>query len=110
MRSGPLGWSKYPPGNPSSDVSSAGGHGGLGLVELVTRPGNDADGTNTILDDGIDLYLNGVQLTGAQKSQYLGWRGFPDPQGVWVDDFGNPTKVGRGYGEMRPDPVLLPLS
>lgn len=100
---------KYPPGNPAWGASSAGGYGGLGIIELVARPGANADGTNTILDDGIDLYRNGQLMTGAAKTRFLGWRGYLSPNGVWVDDTGNPTNVGKGYGDMRPDPILLPL-
>lgn len=100
---------KYPIGSPTWNQKPTGGFGGLGLIELVARPGNNADGTNTVLDDNIQLYQNGQLLTGATKTRFLGWRGYLDPNGVWVDDFGNPTNVGKGYGDMRPDPVLLPL-
>ena len=48
-------------------------------------------------------------LTGAQKQRYLAWRGFPDNNGVWSDDFGNPTNIGKAEGDIRPTPILLPF-
>jgi hypothetical protein len=111
----PVVFAKYPPNGqlpqPGSTYDSAplGGFGGMGIVELVTRPGTNADGTNTVLDDNISLFLNGVPLSGAQKIQYLAWRGFRNAQGVLVDDFGAPTNIGANEGDIRPAPVLLPI-
>src|SRR5690606_2762487 len=100
---------KYPVGNNTWDLLPAGGFGGLGVIQLMTPIGTNVDGTNTVLDDGIELYRSGQRLTGAAKTRYLGWRGYLDPNGIWVDDAGNPTGVGKGHGDMRPDPILLPL-
>jgi hypothetical protein len=91
------------------DSAPLGGFGGMGVIELVTRPGNNADGTNTVLDDGIILVQNGQILLGAQKQRFLAWRGFPNAQGVPVDDSGTPTNIGSNEGDIRPTPILLPL-
>ncbi|MBL9080012.1 MAG: hypothetical protein JNL08_21145 [Planctomycetes bacterium] len=108
--------SKYPANgqpviNPAVyGANPLGGFGGMGLVQLMVPVGRDnADGTNTVLDDAIDVVRGGVPLLGAEKQRYLGWRGFPDEQGVLVDDFGVPTGTVGGQGDIRPDPVLLPV-
>jgi hypothetical protein len=101
--------SKYPPGNLAWGQKPAGGFGGLGLIQLMAPIGANADGTNTVLDDNVELFSNGQRLTGAAKVRYLGWRGFLDASGVRVDDAGNPINLGRGFGDMRPDPILLPI-
>ena len=106
------------------DNNPAGAMGGMGIVELFSPAGQNADGTNTILDDNIKIIdANGQVLTGTDKIRYLGWRGFPNTQGVWVDDSNNPTYNNApstpGYpawatspddeGDIRPAPVLLPV-
>lgn len=101
--------SKYPPAPTAAYASSAGGFGGMGIVQLFARPGNNVDGTNTILDDSIDVYRNGVPLLGTEKQRYLGWRGWPDRFGNWVDDAGQATANEGREGDVRPAPVLLPL-
>ena len=125
-RFGGLEWTgKYPP--PSSpqawDQNPSGAFGGLGVVELFTRPGVDADGTGTILDDNVRVVKAGVVQTGTEKQRYLAWRGFPNASGVWVDDNNNPTynnpPTVPGYpawassaddaGDIRPAPILLPV-
>ncbi|MCB9879694.1 MAG: hypothetical protein H6835_19035 [Planctomycetes bacterium] len=91
------------------DANPAGGVGGLGLVQLMAPPGDNlADQTNTILDDNIHFYLPGStqEVTGLQKQQLLGWRGFADATGARFDDGGNP--VVAVDGDIRPAPVLLP--
>ncbi|MBK8978868.1 MAG: hypothetical protein IPM29_23450 [Planctomycetes bacterium] len=100
---------KYPPGTPSMGSLPSGGFGGLGVIQLMAPLGTNADGTNTILDDHITLYSAGQPLTGSTKVRYLGWRGFRNASGVRVDDFGNPITLGRGNGDMRPDPMLVPI-
>ena len=108
---------KYPPNGiaipgtfgTSYDAAPLGGFGGMGIVELATRPGNNADGTNTVLDDNVVLMQNGAPLTGAAKQQFLAWRGFKNVAGVRVDDFGVPTNIGSNLGDIKPPPVLLPL-
>ncbi|MCA8963459.1 MAG: hypothetical protein H6838_07470 [Planctomycetes bacterium] len=108
---------KYPANgqpNPASygntyDSAPLGGFGGMGVIQLLTPFGNNADGTNTYLDDGILLVRNGNLLMGAEKQRFLGWRGFPNAQGVRVDDFGVPLPTGRTDGDMRPAPILMPL-
>jgi hypothetical protein len=99
------------------DTEPLGGFGGMGIVQLMTPPGDNADGTNTVLDDHIHFYLPG-QLQGASsglpapigaagKRQLLAWRGLPDG-GAAVDDFGNPVLIGNDEGDIRPAPLLLP--
>ena len=86
-----------------------GGFGGLGIVQLVTRPGDNSDGTNTLLDDNIVLMRGSRILGGAEKRRYLAWRGYENAAGVRVDDFGAPTAIGSNEGDIRPAPVLIPL-
>jgi hypothetical protein len=93
----------------SYDSAPLGGFGGMGVIQIVTRPGNNQDGTNTVLDDGIRLMGPGGVLGGALKQRFLAWRGFKNAAGVRVDDFGNPTNIGASEGDMRPSPVLMPL-
>ncbi len=107
---------KYPPPTTrQGDDEPVGGFGGDGLVQLVSRPGANADGTNTVLDDSIDVVLSsGVVATGATKTRYLAWRGFLDPSGVPVDDDNQPTyaaspQTAFDEGDITPAPVLLPL-
>ncbi|MCA8950590.1 MAG: hypothetical protein KDE27_13885, partial [Planctomycetes bacterium] len=108
--------SKYPQnGQPTFsgsqyDDAPLGGFGGMGLVQLMVPVGrSNDDDTNTVLDDAITIVRNGVPLRGLAKQRFLGWRGFPDENGVLVDDFGNPTGTIGGQGDIRPDPVLLPV-
>lgn len=108
---------KYPnngQGNPTNygasyDSAPLGGFGGLGVIQLIAPLGNNSDGTNTHLDDGILLARNGILLSGAEKQRFLGWRGFPNAQGVRVDDFGVPLPSGRTDGDIRPAPILIPI-
>ena len=99
---------KYPVAAARSSMP-AGGYGGLGLIEFIVPFGINADSTNTVLDDGITVVRNGVALTGANKTRFLGWRGFQNAAGVFVDDRGVPTNQLRGEGDLRPSPVLLPI-
>ncbi len=107
---------KYPQ-NGQGTVSSLlydsiplGGFGGMGLVQLMVPVGRDNDdGTNTVLDDAITIVRHGVPLSGPEKQRYLSWRGFRDANGVFVDDFGNPTGTIGGQGDIRPDPMLMPV-
>jgi len=93
-------WDQYP----------SGAMGGLGLIQLMTKPGNNSDGTNTILDDNIHFIdANGVRLSGAEKQRYLAWRGFPNQSGVLVDDNNVPTNIGDNAGDLRPTPKLLAI-
>jgi hypothetical protein len=131
---------KYPGrGAPSSvaafDVNPVGGFGGMGLVQLMTPPGDNlpeaagGDGTLTRLDDAIFFYpddrrleqglasanphaANGPALRGLRKARYLGWRGLVDEHGVGRDDGGQAVTLpaqGHGEGDIRPSPVLLPV-
>lgn len=59
---------KYPPG---SDKNNTGGYGGMGIVQLQTPPGTDADETGTILDDNIRVIQGANVLTKASKTAYL---------------------------------------
>ena len=96
----------------SYDTEPLGGLGGMGIVQLMVPPGENLfDGTNTRLDDNIQFRLpgNGVNLIGEQKRQLIGWRGFPDALGVFVDDAGNPTNIGSNEGDIRPTPTLMPV-
>ena len=107
--------SKYP-ANGQLPISGAeydsvplGGFGGLGVIQLMVPVGTDnADGTNTVLDDAITIVRNGTPLQGAEKQRFLGWRGYQDQNHVYVDDFGMPTGTIGGMGDLRPDPILMP--
>jgi hypothetical protein len=98
--------------------SSPGGFGGLGLVQLMAPPGNNADGTNTVLDDNINFYANNTDadarvnaFTGAQKQSLIGWRGWRTGLGsnaAGVDDSGTVFNLNRAAGDIRPNPILLP--
>lgn len=108
---------KYPPNGQSVpptfgtnyDSAPLGGFGGMGVIQLITPFGNNADGTNTRLDDGILLVRNGNLLFGAEKQRFLGWRGYPNALGVRVDDNGVPLPNGRRDGDIRPAPILIPM-
>ena len=96
----------------SYDTEPLGGLGGMGIVQLMVPPGeNLTDGTNTRLDDNIQFVSPGSlnEIVGPGKRQLLGWRGFPDQTGTFVDDFGNPTNVGNNEGDIRPTPTLMPV-
>jgi len=102
----------------SYDSEPTGGLGGMGIVQLMVPPGeNLTDGTNTRLDDNVRLLIpgtystpgTGIDLLGAKKRQLLGWRGFPNALGTYVDDSGNPTNVGSNEGDIRPSPTLMPV-
>jgi hypothetical protein len=67
--------------------NNAGGFGGMGVVQLMTPPGTDADGTNNNLDDNVRIIKSdGKPATGIEKTN-------------WLFD-----------GDIRPDPTLLPVS
>lgn len=102
---------KYPPPPVANfDARSAGGFGGMGVIQLaVPVDGTNLDGTNTIFDDHVHVVRNGVRLTGATKQRYIAWRGYQDRFGVGVDDSGTPTNIGDNEGDLRPSPSLLPL-
>ena len=95
------------------DSVPLGGFGGMGIVQLMVPPGdpaNNVDGTNTVLDDNIDVLVGGILVAGQQKQDLLAWRGFPNAFGQGVDDAGNvitPPHADND-GEIRPAPVLLP--
>ncbi|MBX3461947.1 MAG: hypothetical protein KF830_02165 [Planctomycetes bacterium] len=97
------------------DGEPLGALGGMGIVQLMVPPGTNAlDGTNTILDDNIQVLRTTtsgaiVELTGADKRQILAWRGFPNSAGTFVDDFGVPTNIGNNEGDIRPAPILMPV-
>jgi len=104
------------------DEDPLGGFGGMGIVQLMVPPGDptatvNPDGTNTALDDNINFYIDaitGAPLRDAKKRQLLGWKGFPNAQGIWVGDIGEPTHIlaepGNlgSEGDIRPSPTLLP--
>lgn len=106
---------KYPAnGTPTTpgtayDEEPRGGFGGMGLIQLAAPIGFNRDGTNTLFDDHIVLKKNGRVLVGAEKQRYLAWRGYPNAQGVPVDDRGNPTNIGDQEGDLRPTPILMPF-
>jgi len=102
----------------SYDTEPLGGLGGMGIVQLMVPPGENLfDGTNTRLDDNIRMLQpgsyttpgTGIELTGANKRQLIGWRGFPNNLGTFVDDAGNPTDIGSNEGDIRPSPTLMPV-
>ncbi|MCA8974776.1 MAG: hypothetical protein KDC98_08640, partial [Planctomycetes bacterium] len=107
--------SKYP-GNGQSvrhgsqyDRKPLGAFGGMGVVQLMTPPGDNADGTNTYLDDRIEVVLPANPPAGIDKRTILGWRGIPDEHGTYYDDFDNVIPSTFGEGDIRPAPVLLPV-
>jgi hypothetical protein len=89
----------------------------MGVVQLMAPPGNNADGTNTVLDDGIRTFMRNVsggafvEQVGTRKINFLGWRGFPNELGAFVDDAGAATLGGNpdNQGDIRPSPILLPV-
>ncbi len=97
------------------DSAPLGGFGGMGIVQLMVPPGDAAtstDGTNTVLDDNINVFAQGAQLLGSLKEARLAWRGFPNAFGQGVDDGGNvinPTNADN-EGDIRPAPILLPAA
>ena len=96
------------------DANPLGGLGGMGIVQLMTPPGDNSDNTNTRLDDHITFVVAGVPLGNSpadalRKQQLLAWRGFANNAGVPVDDFGTPTNIAGNEGDIRPAPVLLPV-
>ncbi|MCA8949385.1 MAG: hypothetical protein KDE27_07770 [Planctomycetes bacterium] len=93
------------------DQNPLGGFGGMGIVQFHAPVGTDnADDTNTRLDDHIDVYRGGQLQTGAAKQAILAWRGHPDDQGVYRDDFGDPVTIGNDEGDIRPAPKLMPVT
>ena len=96
----------------SWNAYASGGFGGLGIIQLMAPPGDPistSDGTNTILDDNIDIVFEGATLFGSDKMRFLGWRGMPGSDGVFRDDSGAPVITGRADGgDMRPRPILVP--
>lgn len=118
---------KYPPPAAGErwDRNPSGAFGGLGLIQLAAPIGDNADGTNTVLDDGIRIMQGRIALVGQEKARYLGWRGYPNELGVWVDDGNVPTynndpsnPLVTSYpsyatsaddaGDIRPAPILFP--
>ncbi len=96
----------------SYDSRPLGGLGGMGIVQLMAPPGENADGSNTVLDDNIRIFRAGLELSGTSnptKQSVLAWRGFPNNLGQLVDDFGVQTNVGDNEGDIRPSPVLMPV-
>jgi hypothetical protein len=108
---------KYPLLVPATyDAKPRGAFGGMGIVQLMTPPGPHAaspaasfDGTNTRLDDNVEVWRGGQRTSGLDKQRLLAWRGFPDAAGEFVDDFGTPTAIGDDEGDIRPSPYLLPV-
>ncbi|MBL9079832.1 MAG: hypothetical protein JNL08_20205 [Planctomycetes bacterium] len=91
------------------DSAPLGGFGGMGIVQLMTPPGTNTDGTNTVLDDNITVLQNGATLSGAQKQAMLAWRGIPDQFGVGRNDTGGQVTIGDAEGDIRPAPILMPV-
>jgi hypothetical protein len=92
-----------------------GGFGGLGLVQLMTPPGDDLDGTNNRLDDNIRFLdpttqtnpAGPTELPVSEKVRLLAWRGWRTGASG-IDDAGNTIVIGRNEGAVRPSPILLP--
>lgn len=92
------------------DSAPLGGFGGMGIVQLMTPPGDNlVDMTNTVLDDNIKVFQAGMELMGSQKQAMLAWRGFPNQIGQGVDDGGAVITIGDDEGDIRPSPTLLPV-
>jgi hypothetical protein len=99
------------------DQAPLGGFGGMGIVQLMAPAGTNAtDGTNTRLDDNINVFKGGNLQSGTAKRDLLGWRGFPNQLGQGVDDNGTlipqytppPATNLDNEGDIRPAPTLLP--
>jgi hypothetical protein len=90
------------------DSAPLGGFGGMGIVQLMAPPGSNTDGTNTRLDDNINVFRATVLQSGAGKRNLLGWRGFANSLGQGVDDNGTVVTIGDNEGDIRPSPILLP--
>ncbi|MCA8973691.1 MAG: hypothetical protein KDC98_03170 [Planctomycetes bacterium] len=92
------------------DSNPLGALGGMGIVQLMAPPGDDSDGTGTILDDNIEVVLPATPPAGINKRTILGWRGIPNEQGTtYFDDYGNVIPSSFGEGDIRPAPTLLPV-
>ena len=91
------------------DSKPLGAFGGMGVVQLMTPPGDNSDGTNTFLDDRIEVVLPASPPAGIDKRTILGWRGIPDETGTYYDDFNNVIPSTFGEGDIRPAPILLPV-
>jgi len=105
---------QQPQAGTNYDSKPLGALGGMGIVQLMVPPGDptgpNVDGTNTVLDDNIIVYdVFSTQTSGQNKVDILAWRGFPNEQGVLVDDFGVETNIGANEGDIRPSPILLPV-
>lgn len=106
--------SKYPPLTAGWDNTPIGGFGGMGLVQLMMPPGEDSDGTGNRLDDRIRFFVKLaatgeiIEVDANRKKQMLAWRGWPDQNGIFVDDDGMPTNIGKNEGDIRPSPIMLP--
>jgi len=102
----------------SYDSAPLGGLGGLGVVQLMAPPGPSSDlppdGTNTLLDDNIDVFVNGVRASGTTnptKQALLAWRGFPYFDGrLTGDDPTTTINIGDNEGDIRPTPIFLPVT
>jgi len=112
----PVIYTKYPSsGQPviagaSYDENPLGALGGMGIVQLMVPPGdNSTDGTNTALDDNIEIVFATPPPASVTKMTMLGWRGIPDATGTYRDDFGVIIPSTFGEGDMRPAPTLLPV-
>jgi hypothetical protein len=90
------------------DSAPLGGFGGMGIVQLMAPPGNNTDGTNTVLDDNIVMLRSGAAVNGNTKRDLLAWRGFPNALGQGVADNGSVITIGDNEGDIRPAPILLP--
>ncbi|MHC5065734.1 MAG: Ig-like domain-containing domain [Planctomycetota bacterium] len=105
---------KYPPLTAAWDATPIGGFGGMGLVQLMMPPGQDTDGTGNRLDDRIRFFVKLaatneiIEVDANRKKQMLAWRGWPDGNGIFVDDNGDPTNIGKNEGDIRPSPIMLP--
>jgi len=104
------------------DDEPMGGLGGMGIVQLMVPPGptGEDDGTNTLLDDNIDIMRqlasgDPIKLTQAtfpgEKQKALAWRGFLNTATppVLVDDNNVPIVIGNNEGDIRPSPILMPV-
>lgn len=111
---GPQVPSKYPAAGATLVAGSTydshplGGFGGMGIVQLMVPPGENTDGTNTALDDNINIVLPTNPPTGLTKQSVIGWRGFPNAAGTaFVGD--NGVAFTQEEGDIRPAPILMPV-
>ena len=84
-----------------------GGFGGMGVVQLYSPFGQNEDGTNTILDDGIHVFKDGVQVFGPEKQRVHRVAGLPERQRGDGGRLRQPHQYRRRRGRYPTDTVAV---